>query len=120
DATLTGGATAIRYINTWGSSSSVVESPVRDITVAGPNPDRPTFTLPPIMPNTRPGASGGSTAILIGDDGGFNSLFFGDSTSADYYVTVDMFCPVSTVGSGFEEAGLAARAARDTVDEPAG
>lgn len=118
DATISD-SSAINYINSWGTTVADPESPIYDITQANPNPDRLTFSLPPIMPNTRPGASDGSTAVVIGDDGGFNALFFGESLDADYFVSVDMFCPVSTVGTGFEQAGLAVRAGRDTADQTA-
>lgn len=107
--------TSVRYINSWGTSAAANESPIVTVTSPQTNPDRPTYTLPAVVANTRPGATGGSTGILIGDDGGYNALFFGESNDKDYYVQVDMFCPVATVGVGFEQAGLVARAASDDV-----
>ncbi len=106
--------TSIRYINTWATDGSP-ESPV--LTVTGPhnNPDRGN-ALPPIIANTRPGATGPGTAVVLGDDGGYNALFFGNSDDANYYVQVDLFCPVSSISAtvaDVETAGLVARAARD-------
>src|SRR5690606_32849332 len=73
-----------------------------------------------IWANDQAGATGGNTAILIGDDGGYNALFFGESRNRNYYVEVDMFMPVATVAAaGNEYGGLVARAARDTgPDQP--
>jgi len=121
DLTISGASTAVKYVNTWGThGGDAVESPIVDVTLAtNQNPDRPTFLLPQIWANDRPDATGDNTAILIGDDGGYNALFFGESRNRNYYVEVDMFLPVATVSAGNEYAGLVARAARDDgADQP--
>lgn len=101
--------TSVRYINSWATDGTP-ESPVQNVS-SMTNPDR-SLPLPSISPNPHH-TPGGDTAVVIGDDGGFNALFFGDTDDADYYVEVDMFCPVLNVGAGFEVAGVVARAARD-------
>jgi len=125
DLTISGATSAVKYVNTWGTlAGDVDESPIVDVTLAtNKNPDYATAThlLPQIWANDQAGATGGNTAILIGDDGGYNALFFGESRNRNYYVEVDMFMPVATVAAapGNEYAGLVARAARDDgADQP--
>lgn len=115
---LSGSAAFVRYINTWGSDGSV-ESPVMDVTVPQLNPDRNVpMNVLPIPPNNRPGATDGSTAIFLGDDGGHNGLYFGENDDADYYVEVDMYAPVFTPSNAmlYEHRGVAVRAGRDNVE----
>ncbi len=103
--------TSVRYINSWGTDGSV-ESPVLTVTSPMANPDR-AQTIPAIPANNRPGATGGSTALIIGDDGGFNAIFFGESNDSDYYVQADVYCWNKAGGPGLEFAGIVARAGRD-------
>lgn len=105
----------IRYINAYTNSASGAgdtangESPVVAITNVG-NPDR-NLLGNSIIANTRPGASDGNTVLLISDDGGQNTLVFGDPASTDYFVEADVFCYPLTDGQ--EWVMVALRAARD-------
>ena len=111
--------TGIRYINSWAGASqppNEIESPIVTVTSPMDNPDRAlTGAIPAIASNPNVTATGGSTALLIGDDGGFNAIFFGESDDSNYFVQADVYCwdqsYLST--SGYEAAGIAARAARD-------
>lgn len=104
--------TSARYINTWSTGAS--ESPVLTVTSAFENPDRAGINIPGIPANTRPGATDGTKAVVVGDNGGYNALFFGESNDRNYYVQVDMYCPDNSAATGgFEVAGIVARAARD-------
>ncbi len=115
---LSGTASYIRYINTWVNGE--VESPVRDITTTQFNPDRPSTNMDrlPIMPNNRRpvGSASANTAMIVGDDGGYNAIFFGESDDADYFAEVDMYCAVFTPSTPtvYEVSGLAVRAGRDS------
>jgi hypothetical protein len=107
--------TSVRYINSWGTDGSI-ESPVVTVTSAMDNPDRFLVgAIPAIPANNRPGATGGSTALQVGDNGGFNAIFFGESNDRDYYIEADLFCwnHPGADAADFEVAGIAARAARD-------
>lgn len=114
---LSGTATYVRYINTWVNGE--VESPILDITQNQFNPDRPSTNMAnlPIPANTRrpAGEAGGNTAMLVGDDGGYNAIFFGESDDANYFVEVDMYCKVFTPSDPvkYEMSGVAVRAGRD-------
>jgi len=87
---------SISYVNVWAGASSYDgtngESPVLDITAAHVQPDRNT-ALAAIPANTRPGATSPTKAVLIGDDGGHNGLFWGEADDSSYYVEVDVYCP---------------------------
>ncbi len=118
DITNTDGVTGtIRYINSWaGATSGETESPVIDVTVANDNQDRElTGAIPAIAANSRPGATSGQYAVLIGDDGGFNALFLGESDDSNYYIAVDVYCEdrSSETSDKYEMVSLCARAGRD-------
>jgi len=118
DITNTDGVTGtIRYINSWaGATTGETESPVIDVTVANDNPDRVlSGAIPAIAANSRPGATSGQYAVLIGDDGGFNALFLGESDDANYYIAVDVYCEdrSSETSDKYEMVSLCARAGRD-------
>ena len=112
---------SITYTNTFGDNAS--ESPVLDATTAQTHPDRAALTIAAVTANTRPGATSPTTAVFVGDDGGYNSLAFGDTNSRNYFAQVDAFCPdLSAVpgantGSLFTRFGLAVR--NFYLDEPA-
>ncbi|MBX7246099.1 MAG: hypothetical protein K1X53_11425 [Candidatus Sumerlaeaceae bacterium] len=109
----------LNYINTYAGASSGDaangETPVYDITTTSSQADRALLDVPGHAANTRPGATGPNTAVSISDDGGQNSLFFGQTTSKNYYISADVYCFDNSVvtTSGFECAYVAARAARD-------
>ncbi|HOE62207.1 MAG TPA: hypothetical protein PKW18_01790 [Candidatus Sumerlaeota bacterium] len=111
----------IRYINSWagasgGGDATYGESGIFDCTVAHPIPDRDIASGNPAIPaNTRPGATSPDKCILIGDDGGFNCLFFGESDDADYYIEVDGYCYDRSGGgaANYENIAVFARAGRD-------
>lgn len=106
----------IRYINGFATDPNIIESPIVDCTVPQDNLDRSlTGNIPAISPNNRPGATDGSHCILIGDDGGWNGIFFGESDDSNYYVQVDVYCydRSSLPADNFESVYLVARAARD-------
>lgn len=111
-ADLSGTATFVRYINNYATNGSV-ESPVMDVTAPHNNPDWGNALA--ILPaNTQPGATGPSTAVFTGDDGGINGLWFGETDDANYYASVDIYCPVFTpTDTIYEVSGLLVRAARD-------
>lgn len=113
DATVTP-TTAIRYINTWAAGNSNPESPVVTVTAPMDQTDHGlTGTIPAIPANPNSPSGSGDTAIMICDDGGFNSLFFGDHDDSDYYIEVDVYLwDQGTVG-GFEATGIGSRVARD-------
>lgn len=108
----------IRYINAYAGASpgdaTNSESPVLAVTNVG-NPDRSLLgnTIPA---NALSGATGGSNVILISDDGGQNTLAFGDPASTDYFVEVDVYCYARAAQGGSEFAMVAVRAARNDVD----
>lgn len=109
-ADVTGGP--INYINSWGFGSP--ESPIVKITDPFNNPDWGT-ALSAIPANSLSGATDGSQAVIINDDGGFNGLYFGEHDDKDYYIEVDMYCyDKSSYGTGeFEVAGITLRNGRD-------
>lgn len=110
----------IRYINGFAGASpgepAHPESPVVDFTVPHDNPDRDlTGVIPAIPPNTRPGATSPNMGLLLGDDGGWNGIFLGESDDSNYYIEVDAYCyDRSSLGTDiYENIMLSARAARD-------
>lgn len=118
DISNTDGVTGtIRYINSWaGATSGETESPVINVTVANDNQDRNlTGTIPAISANSRPGATSPDYAVLIGDDGGYNALFLGESDDANYYIAVDAYCEdrSSETSDKYEMVSLCSRAGRD-------
>ena len=121
DITNTDGVTGtIRYINGFAGVSTgdptYGESPVENFTVAHTNPDRALVDQIPAIPaNTRPGATSANKGLLLGDDGGWNGIFFGESDDCNYYIEVDAYCyDISSLGTGvYENIMISARAARD-------
>lgn len=114
---LSGTATYIRYINSWTTDSNIVESPILDVTTAHTNPDR-SNALAILPPNNRPGATDGNTAVFIGDDGGYNALWFGETDSQNYYASVDLYCKVFTPSDNLVEfIGLSVRGGRNEDPE---
>ncbi len=125
----TGGA--IRYINSFTNSVSGAgdtafgESPVLDVTSATAgqgvgNPDRNLLPGTAIIANTRPGATGATTAVLTSDDGGTNSLHFGESDDANYFVEVDVFCYDQSAVAGNSWVFVALRSADNDPTANAG
>lgn len=115
--------TTIRYINAYaGATGGETESPVLDVTVAHIHPDRFALgnVVPAIPANTRPGATGGSTAVVVSDDGGQNTLGFGANNSADYYVQADVYCWNNSAAGGFEVAMVGARTFRNLATPTGG
>lgn len=113
DITNTDGVTGtIRYINAFaGATGGETESPCLDVTAAQDNPDRLLVGAIEAIP-----ASGGASpgAVLIGDDGGFNALFFGETDDSNYFVQVDVYCYDRTsTPTLYESHSLAFRCARD-------
>jgi hypothetical protein len=109
------------FAGQYSKPGTEVESPVLDVTVSNTSPDR-SLTIAAIPANTRPGATSPNTAIFIGDDGGYNATAFGDKSSTNYYVSVDLYCPdnrsgPSAGGSNFTRMGISIR--NNYVDEPA-
>lgn len=101
----------IRYINVYTGLDN--ESPVVNVTTTGAsNVDRanPGIVIPA---NTRPGATDGATAVLVGDDGGHNGLYFGESDDTDYFVEVDVYVWDRSAIAGNELSYLGARIGRD-------
>jgi len=116
DISNTDGVTGtIRYINGFGTTDSASESPVLNITTDQTNPDRTAETIEAIAANTRPGATSPNFAVLVGDDGGWNALFFGESDDEDYYVEIDAYCyDLSSQSTDvYENIMLSVRAARN-------
>jgi hypothetical protein len=121
DITNTNGVTGtIRYINGFAGASTgdstYGESPVEDVTVAHNNPDRALVAgIPAIVQNSRPGATSPKMAILLGDDGGWNAIFLGESNDGDYYIEIDAYCyDRSALGTtAYENIMVDVRAARD-------
>jgi hypothetical protein len=123
DISNTDGVTGtIRYINGFAGGSAGTgdatygESPVEDCTVAHTNPDRALVaTIPAIAANSRPGATSPANVLMLGDDGGWNGIFLGESDDSNYYVQVDVYCyDQSSWGTSvYENVMLCARAARD-------
>jgi len=106
----------IRYINGFATDGST-ETPILNCTVAQTNPDRSAETLAAISANNRPGASNGSQVAFVGDDGGWNALFFGESDDSNYYIEIDAYCydkHLTHVLPDMELVIVAARAARDS------
>jgi len=125
----TGGA--IRYINSFTNSASGAgdtafgESPVLDVTSATAgqgvgNPDRNLLPGTAIIANTRPGATGATTAVLTSDDGGTNCLHFGESDDANYFVEVDVFCYDQSAVAGNSWVFVALRSADNDPTANAG
>jgi|GEM_PF-635279 len=115
----------VNYGNTFSgqySQPSEIESPVIDVTVGtNYNPDR-TWLIPAIAANTRPGATSPNYAVIVGDDGGFNVLGFGEWDDKNYEVKVDVFLPdhtsaLNNAGNEFVRIGLAIRCQQDIVDD---
>ncbi|MFH0793020.1 MAG: hypothetical protein V2A74_03195, partial [bacterium] len=114
--------TPIRYINAYAGASAGDaangESPVQNVSTIQ-QPDRTilfsALTQPITVPaNTRPGATSASDVITVGDDGGQNTLIFGDQTSTDYFAQVDFFAiDRSANPAEYEAAYLAIRSCRD-------
>jgi hypothetical protein len=108
----------VDYINVFAAEASQgageIESPVIDVTsAANQNPDR-AWAIPAIAANSRPGATSPNYAVLVGDDGGYNALGFGEWDDEHYKVTVDVFIPdhtgsLNNAGDEFVRLGLAAR-----------
>jgi hypothetical protein len=90
----------VNYVNNFAAEYSQgageIESPVIDVTSAtNQNPDR-AWAIPAVAGNTRPGATSPNYAVLVGDDGGYNSLGFGEWDDRNYEVKVDVFLPDHT------------------------
>ncbi|MFH0795408.1 MAG: hypothetical protein V2A74_15415 [bacterium] len=122
DITNVNGVTGtIRYINGFAGASAGDaghgESPVVDCTVVQDNPDHDiAATIPAIAANTRPGATSPAMVLFLGDDGGWNGIFLGESDDANYYIQVDAYCyNRSALGLGqYESIMVNARAARNS------
>jgi len=103
------------------SQPSETESPVIDVTsVSNTNPDR-AWAIPAIPANTRPGATSPNFAVLVGDDGGYNALGFGEWDDANYEVKVDVYLPNHTATlnnslNQFVRLGLAVRVQQHVTD----
>lgn len=103
----------INYINAY--TGPALESPVVDVTTTGvSNVDRAAAGVV-IAANTRPGATGGATAVLVCDDGGQNTLAFGENNDGNYFVEVDVFVYDRTAIAGTEVTLLGVRCSRDGV-----
>jgi hypothetical protein len=101
--------------------SGEIESPVYDVTSStNQNPDR-AWTIPAYPSNTRPGATSPDYAVLVGDDGGWNGLAFGEWDDQNYEVKVDVYLPRHTAldanANEFVRYGLAVRIQRDPDDD---
>lgn len=112
----------VNYMNTFAAEYSQgpgeIESPVYDVTSASNiNPDR-AWTIPAYPANTRPGATSPNYAVLVGDDGGYNTLSFGEWDDRNYDVKVDVYLRADTALNGanneFVRYGLAARIQQGT------
>ena len=112
----------VYYVNTFAGSLSVSgeqESPVMDVTsVSNIVPDR-AWAMPAIAGNTRLGATSPNFACIVGDDGGFNSLGFGEWDDQNYAMLVDVFLPfhgsLNNAGNEFVRFGIAVRVQKDKV-----
>ena len=110
----------VNYVNTFAGSASQPsekESPVMDVTSSSNIvPDR-TWAMPAIAGNTRPGATSPNFACIMGDDGGFNSLGFGEWDDQNYAMLVDVFLPfhgsLNNAGNEFVRFGIAVRVQKD-------
>jgi hypothetical protein len=121
----TGGLTGanVNYMNNFAGSCSQTgetESPVYDVTSASNvNPDR-LWTIPAYPANTRPGATSPNYAVLVGDDGGWNGLSFGEWDDTNYEVKVDVYLRRDTgliaSNNEFVRWGLGVRVQHDAVD----
>jgi hypothetical protein len=115
----------VNYVNIFAAGYSQgpdeIESPVYDITsAANLNPDR-AWLIPAVAGNTRPGATSPNFAVLIGDDGGYNCLGFGEWDDSNYEVKVDVFLPNHTATlnnslNQFVRLGMGVRIQRDAGD----
>ena len=110
----------VNYMNVFAGSysqPSETESPVYNVTLASnTNPDR-AWTIPAYLANTRPGATSPNNAVLVGDDGGYNALGFGEWDDQNYDVKVDAFLRRDTglnaSNNEFVRWALAARIQQD-------
>jgi hypothetical protein len=115
----------VNYLNVFAAEASQgageIESPVVDVTSSSNiNPDR-AWTIPAIAANSRPGATSPSNAVLVGDDGGYNALAFGEWDDRHYDVKVDVFLPnhvgsLDNANNEFVRLGLAVRCQQDPTD----
>jgi len=85
----------VNYMNVFAAEYSQgageIESPVYNVTLSSNmNPDR-AWTISAYPANTRPGATSPNFAVLVGDDGGYNALGFGEWNDANYEVNVDVY-----------------------------
>jgi len=115
----------VNYMNVFAAEASQgageIESPVIDVTsTTNTNPDR-AWTIPAIPANTQTGATSPNNAVLVGDDGGYNALAFGEWDDRHYQVTVDVYLPdhtasLNNAGNEFVRLGLAVRVQHDPAD----
>ena len=108
----------IVYINAYAGASAGdaanFETPVATITTVTLQPDRNLLDVPATVANTRPGATGASTAAIVSDDGGQNTLLWGQTSNSNYYVQADVYCWANNLTTAtYEAAMVAARAGRD-------
>ncbi len=115
----------VNYINVFAAEASQgageIESPVIDVTSSGnSNPDR-AWAIPAIPSNSRPGATSPNYAVLVGDDGGYNCLGFGEWDDGNYEFLVDVYLPrhtaLNNVNNEFVRLGMAVRIQQDPTDE---
>jgi hypothetical protein len=110
----------VTYVNTFAGRASKpgteTESPVLDITAVNTSPDN-TWTIPAITANTRSGATSPNYACVVGDDGGFNSLGFGEWDDQHYQMLVDVYLPfhgsLNNANNEFVRFGIAVRVQKD-------
>ena len=115
----------VNYINVFAAEASQgageIESPVIDVTSSSnQNPDR-ALVIPAIAGNTRPGATSPNYAVLVGDDGGYNALGFGEWDDKNYEVKVDVFLPdhtgtLNNAGNETVRLGMGVRIQQYDVD----
>lgn len=114
----------VNYVNVFAAEASQgageIESPVIDVTSSSNiNPDR-AWTIPAIPANTRPGATSQNYAVLIGDDGGYNALGFGEWDDGNYEFKADVYLPRHTALNNslnqFVRLGLAVRIQQQPTD----
>jgi hypothetical protein len=105
----------IVYHNSFaGCSVGETESPVLNVTAAQDNPDRSLVgAIEAISANPFDSVSPNS-AVLIGDDGGFNGLVLGESDDADYFMQADVYCyDRASTPAFYETTSIFVRGARD-------
>jgi hypothetical protein len=112
---------SITYVNTWAGASAGepahAESPVINVTVANDNPDRNLpGAIEAITANANDSVSPNS-AVLIGDDGGFNGLFLGEGDDSNCFIQADVYCEdrTSEGTTVYEALSVALRAGHDPV-----